>query len=97
MIFHIFFQILPSLPLPPLILKIKLLAEDNFDIPKKLNRILEELEAQERSMKWLSRKTGMTYQTIFEYCHNIRQPNLVKLKIIALALGVKSADLITDR
>ena len=69
---------------------------DKFDVPKKLNRILEELQEQERSMMWLSRKTGMTYQTIFDYCHNIKQPNLVKLRVIAIVLGVKASSLIVD-
>ena len=74
----------------------KILAEPKFDIPRKLNRIAEELARQERSMLWLSKKTGISYQTIFDYCNNIRQPNLVKLKIIAIVLGVRSSDLLTD-
>ena len=72
------------------------MAESKFDIPRKLNRIAEELESQERSMLWLSKKSGISYQTIFDYCNNIRQPNLVKLKIIALVLGVKASSLIVD-
>ena len=72
------------------------LDKDKFDIPKKLNRILDELQEQERSMLWLSKKTGLTYQTVFDYCHNIKQPNLVTLKVIAIVLGVKASSLIVD-
>lgn len=72
----------------------KELGKDQFDIPRKLNRILEELEQQERSILWLSKKTGISYQTVYDYAQNIRQPNLVKLRMIAIVLQVKSADLV---
>ncbi|MCB0598687.1 MAG: helix-turn-helix transcriptional regulator [Lewinellaceae bacterium] len=70
------------------------MGKEEFDIPRKLNRILEELEQQERSILWLSKKTGISYQTVYDYAHNIRQPNLVKLRMIAIVLGVKSSDLV---
>lgn len=72
----------------------KALAANKFDVPKKLNRILEELQQQERSILWLSRNTGISYQTVYDYSHNIRQPNLVKLKMIAIVLQVKASELV---
>lgn len=66
------------------------------DIPRKLNRISEVLDEQERSMQWLARKTLISYPTIFKYCNNLAQPNLIKLKVIANVLGVKMKDLIVE-
>ena len=70
--------------------------DEEFQIPKKLNRIKEVLDEQERSMQWLVRKTGMSHQTIHDYCYNIRQPNLIRLTIIATVLGVKASSLVVD-
>jgi len=70
------------------------LAKEKFYIPRKLNRILEELEQQERSILWLSKKTGFSYQTVYDYAHNIRQPNLTRLKMIAMVLRVQSSELV---
>lgn len=68
----------------------------SFDIPRRLNRIKVVLVEKEMSILELARKTGLSRITLGSYCNNITQPNLEKLAIIALALGVHMDELIID-
>lgn len=63
------------------------------ELPKR-NRISDLLAEKERSQRWLSRKLGISANTVNSYCAQRLQPTLDRLFQIAEILGVSVVDLI---
>lgn len=63
---------------------------------KIVNRIQDELNEQERSQRWLSRKTGIAVMTLNGYVRNERQPAADLLYLIAEALNVTTDSLLIE-
>ncbi len=60
----------------------------------KLKKYLDEHKI---SMYWLARKTGIRYNTIWDYCKgNVNSPDLTNLYTIMKALNIKDPSLIFE-
>ena len=62
-----------------------------------MNRIKEVLKDKGISQTWLAKQMGKSYNTINEYCRNVRQPSVEDLYVIAEILNVEVKDLLTER
>lgn len=61
-----------------------------------MNRIKEILNEKGISQAWLAKKLDKSYNTMNEYCRNVRQPSIEDLYKIADILGVSAKDLLKD-
>lgn len=61
---------------------------------KIVNTIKEKLKEEERSQRWLSRKTGIHVMTLNGYVNNDRQPPADSLYLIAEALNCTTDSLL---
>lgn len=66
------------------------------DKKRKYNRIADVLNERERSQAWLSRKSGVSTNSINKICRNESQPGLPILFQIAEALQVDPCKLLGD-
>lgn len=65
-------------------------------MPKKLHRIKEVLQEQERSGYWLAKETDISYNSINGYVNGKIEPSLTNLFRIAEALKVNPKELINS-
>lgn len=63
---------------------------------KKLHRLKDVLEREEKSGYWLAKETGISYNAINGYVNYKMEPSLTNLFRIAEALGVNVKDLINS-
>lgn len=65
-------------------------------MPKKLHRIKEVLEEQEKSGYWLAKETEISYNSIHGYIKGRIEPSLTNLFRIAEALKINPRELINS-
>ncbi|MBA4054150.1 MAG: transcriptional regulator [Marivirga sp.] len=65
-------------------------------MPKKLHRIKEVLQKEQKSGYWLAKETGISYNSINGYVNGKIEPSLTNLFRIAEALGVNPRELINS-
>lgn len=61
-----------------------------------MNRILEILKEQGRTQTYLSEKMKKSTNTIYNWCHNITQPNLLESKELSEILNIDIKELLDN-
>ena len=61
-----------------------------------MNRILEILKEQGRTQTYLSEKMQKSPNTIYNWCHNITQPDLIESQVLASLLNTEISNLLAD-